>query len=75
MISDTLVIAIVFNIILMLVAYFSGYRGLMIASSIVWVIIALTTYQEIEDKLTLAIILLIAVGQVFLPTRAERIRG
>ena len=71
MISDTLVIAIAFNLILMVVAYFAGYRALMIASSVVWAIIDLMLYQELEDKLVLAIILLIAAGQVFLPLRGE----
>lgn len=71
MISDTLVLAIALNIILILIAYFSGYRAMMIVSSIVWIIIDLMIYQEIEDKLILAIIFLIAVGQVFLPMRGE----
>ncbi len=71
MISETLILAIVFNLILLVVAYFAGYRALLIASSIVWVIIDVLIYQEIEDKLILAIIFLIAAGQSFLPLRGE----
>ena len=71
MISETLILACIFNVGLLLVAYFAGYRALLIASSIVWVVIDLLIYQELEDKLILAIIFLIAVGQAFLPMRGE----
>lgn len=71
MISDALILAVAFNIILLLIAYFSGYRALLIASSIVWVIIDIFIYKEIEDKLVMAIIFLIAAGQSVLPLRGE----
>ena len=48
MISDALILAIAFNIILLIVAYFAGYRALLIASSIVWVVIDILIYQELE---------------------------
>lgn len=71
MISETLILACIFNVGLLLIAYFAGYRALMIASSIVWVVIDFLIYQEIEDKLVLSIIFLIAIGQAFLPMKGE----
>ena len=71
MISETLMLAVGFNILLLLVAYFSGYRALLIASSVVWVIIDILIYQELEDKLILAILFLVAAGQAFLPLKGE----
>lgn len=71
MISETLMLAVGFNILLLLVAYFSGYRALLIASSVVWVIIDILIYQELEDKLILGILFLVAAGQAFLPLKGE----
>ena len=71
MISDALIIAIVFNLILLAVSYLAGYRALLIASSIVWVVIGLFIYKEMEDILILAIIFLIAAAQSVIPLRGE----
>ena len=73
MISDGLIIAILLNLVVLAIAYLSGYKALMISSSIVWVIIGIFTYQEIEDKLILSILFLIAAGSAFLPSK-EKIR-
>lgn len=72
MISDALLIAVAFNLILLVISYYAGYRALLITSSIIWVIIDLLIYQELEDVLILAIIFMIAAAQTVLPLRGER---
>ena len=71
MFSEPLMIACVFNVLLLILAYVSGYRALMIATAIIWAIIGIFSYQEIEDKLVLSIIFLIAAGTAFLPVKGE----
>ena len=72
MISDALLIAVAFNLTLLVISYYAGYRALLITSSIIWVIIDLLIYQELEDVLILAIIFMIAAAQTVLPLRGER---
>jgi len=71
MISEALMIAVGFNILFLLVAYFAGYRALMIANGIVWVIIGILIFEEMNDKLILAITFLVAAGSAVLPLRGE----
>ena len=73
MISETLLLAVGFNIILLLIGYFSGYRAVMIVSSIVWAIIGLMIYDEIDSILILGIIIMIAIAQIFIPLKGESI--
>lgn len=65
--EEALLLAIALNLILLAIAYFTRIRQVIIVSSIVWVLIGFSLFQEYDDTLLLAIIYLIAFAQIFIP--------
>ena len=76
--EEILILAIIFNVILVLIAYFSSSRPVMVVSSLVWILIGFALFQSYNgtediDKtyltLLIAITYLIAFAQAFMPLR------
>lgn len=65
--EEILIIAIVFNIILLGISYFAATKAGVIISSLVWVLIGFALYDQYQDLLTLAITYMIAFAQIFIP--------
>lgn len=76
--DEILILALVLNLILLVIAYFSASRAIIVVSSIVWVLIGFCvfeSYHDVEDlnteylTLIMAITYLIAFAQIFIPLR------
>lgn len=73
--EEVIIIAIVFNLILLGISWFSGTRAGVLISSLVWILIGFALYREYQDLLTLAIVYMIAFAQVFMPLNARAMKG
>ncbi len=76
--EEILILAVIFNVILLIIAWFASSRAIVMVSSIVWILIGFALFQSYNgmedvntDYLTLliAITYLIAVAQVFIPLK------
>lgn len=73
--EEVIIIAIVFNLILLGISWFSGTRAGVLISSLVWILIGFALYREYQDLLTLAIVYMIAFAQVFMPLNPRAMKG
>lgn len=69
--DEALILAVIFNVVLLIIAYFSGSRPVVIICSLVWVLIGFAIYQTYEDTLLLAILYMIAFAEIFIPLKAK----
>lgn len=76
--EEILILAIFFNILLLVIAWFASSRAMVLVSSVIWILIGFALYQsyaEVEDLntdyliLLIAITYLIAFAQFFIPLR------
>lgn len=70
--EETLILAVIFNVALLMIAYFVGSRAVVIVSSIIWIIIAFALFESYQDTLLLGIIYMIAFAQIFIPLKSSR---
>lgn len=73
--EEVIIIAIVFNLILLGISWFSATRAGVLISSLVWILIGFALYKEYQDLLTLAIVYMIAFAQVFMPLNPKAMKG
>lgn len=73
--QEVLMLAVIFNVILLVIAYFVNSRAVVIISSLVWVLIGFALYQEYADTLLLAILYMIAFAQIFIPLNQRNLTG
>lgn len=73
--DEVLILAVVFNIVLLILGYFIGSRAVVIISSLVWILIGFLLYQTYTDTLLLAILYMIAFAQIFIPLNTRNLTG
>lgn len=61
------------NCFLLLIAYLSGSRAMVIVSSIIWILLGFALYNEYEQLILLALAYMIAFGQFFIPVKGMKI--
>ena len=71
MVTDGLIIALVFSGVLALLAYKKNSLPIMFVSSVGWTICALQIYQQLEEILPMALLLMLAASQFLIVTRGE----
>ena len=72
-------LACIFNVALLVIAFLSDSRAVVIISSLVWILIGFALYQSYPDSeyntLLLALFYMIAIAQVFIPLNRRNLPG
>lgn len=71
--EEVLLLAVAFNIILLVIGYFAASRPVIIISSLVWILIGFSLYQTYQDTLLLGILYMIAFAQIFIPLNTRKL--
>lgn len=71
MISDGLILALIFSGVLLCLGAKMGSRPMIFISSIGWMICGLQIFQQTSEFLPTALLMMIAFGQFFLTTGAR----